>query len=66
MTKRPTIGETIRRQRELSEVSMRQFADMAGIEVIFLDNIPRPHDDGIDLEALLRELADLALARGAS
>ena len=41
MTRRPTIGETIRRQRELSEVSMRQFADMAGISNPYLSQIER-------------------------
>jgi transcriptional regulator with XRE-family HTH domain len=41
MTRRPTIGETIRRQRELSQVSMRQFADMAGISNPYLSQIER-------------------------
>ena len=41
MTRKPSIGETIRRQRELSEVSMRQFADMAGISNPYLSQIER-------------------------
>ena len=41
MTRRPSIGETIRRQRELSQVSMRQFADMAGISNPYLSQIER-------------------------
>ena len=41
MTRRPTIGETIRRQRELHQVSMRQFADMAGISNPYLSQIER-------------------------
>ena len=41
MTRRPSIGETIRRQRELSKVSMRQFADMAGISNPYLSQIER-------------------------
>jgi transcriptional regulator with XRE-family HTH domain len=37
----PSIGEIIRRQRELSKVSMRQFADMAGISNPYLSQIER-------------------------
>jgi transcriptional regulator with XRE-family HTH domain len=37
----PSIGEAIRRQRELSRVSMRQFADMAGISNPYLSQIER-------------------------
>lgn len=36
-----TLGEIIRRQRELSEVSMRQFAEMAGISNPYLSQIER-------------------------
>ena len=39
--KRTSIGETIRKQRELSNVSMRQFADMAGISNPYLSQIER-------------------------
>jgi transcriptional regulator with XRE-family HTH domain len=39
--KPPSIGEIIRRQRELSKVSMRQFADMAGISNPYLSQIER-------------------------
>src|SRR5436190_13386890 len=35
------LGEFIRRQRELSEVSMRQFADMVGISNPYLSQIER-------------------------
>src|SRR5438876_48094 len=35
------LGETIRRQRELSELSMRQFADLAGISNPYLSQIER-------------------------
>jgi transcriptional regulator with XRE-family HTH domain len=37
----PSIGETIRKQRELSNVSMRQFAEMAGISNPYLSQIER-------------------------
>jgi transcriptional regulator with XRE-family HTH domain len=35
------LGEFIRRQRELSEVSMRQFAELAGISNPYLSQIER-------------------------
>jgi transcriptional regulator with XRE-family HTH domain len=35
------LGEFIRRQRELSEVSMRQFADLVGISNPYLSQIER-------------------------
>ena len=35
------LGETIRRQREAHEVSMRQFAEMAGISNPYLSQIER-------------------------
>jgi transcriptional regulator with XRE-family HTH domain len=35
------LGEFIRRQRELSEVSMRQFAELAGISNSYLSQIER-------------------------
>ena len=41
MIRPPSIGETIRRQRELNQVSMRQFADMAGISNPYLSQIER-------------------------
>ena len=37
----PSLGEAIRRQRELSKVSMRQFASMAGISNPYLSQIER-------------------------
>ncbi len=36
-----SLGEIIRRQRELSELSMRQFAGMAGISNPYLSQIER-------------------------
>jgi transcriptional regulator with XRE-family HTH domain len=36
-----TLGEIVRRQRELSELSMRQFAAMAGISNPYLSQIER-------------------------
>jgi transcriptional regulator with XRE-family HTH domain len=36
-----SLGEIIRRQRELSELSMRQFASMAGISNPYLSQIER-------------------------
>jgi transcriptional regulator with XRE-family HTH domain len=35
------LGEFIRRQRELQELSMRQFAEMAGISNPYLSQIER-------------------------
>jgi transcriptional regulator with XRE-family HTH domain len=35
------LGEIIRRQRELAEMSMRQFADLAGISNPYLSQIER-------------------------
>ena len=35
------LGEIIRRQRELSELSMRQFASLAGISNPYLSQIER-------------------------
>ncbi|MDP8943803.1 MAG: helix-turn-helix domain-containing protein [Actinomycetota bacterium] len=37
----PSLGEIIRRQRELSELSMRQFAQMVGISNPYLSQIER-------------------------
>ena len=39
--RRTTLGEIIRRQRELGELSMRQFADMTGISNPYLSQIER-------------------------
>jgi transcriptional regulator with XRE-family HTH domain len=40
--RRPTaLGEIIRHQRELAEMSMRQFADLAGISNPYLSQIER-------------------------
>ena len=36
-----SLGEIIRRQRELAEMSMRQFAEMAGISNPYLSQIER-------------------------
>jgi len=40
-SERPTLGEIIRRQRELNELSMRQFAAMVGISNPYLSQIER-------------------------
>jgi transcriptional regulator with XRE-family HTH domain len=37
----PTLGEIIRRQRELGEMSMRQFAELVGISNPYLSQIER-------------------------
>ena len=41
MSATPTLGEVIRRQRELSRRSMRQFAEAAGISNPYLSQIER-------------------------
>ena len=41
MADRTSLGEIIRRQRELSELSMRQFARMVGISNPYLSQIER-------------------------
>ena len=46
--------------------AVAEFADANGIDVVFLDNVPRPHDPDVDLDALLRELADQAIRHGAA
>lgn len=43
--------------------AVAEFADAHGLEVVFLDNVPRAHDPQVDLDVLLREAADLAIAR---
>ncbi|MEO6866795.1 MAG: 2,3-diphosphoglycerate synthetase, partial [Gaiellales bacterium] len=43
--------------------AVAEFADRSGIRVIFLDNVPRAHDPNVDLDAILRELADQAISR---
>jgi transcriptional regulator with XRE-family HTH domain len=40
-TSPPSLGEFIRRQRELSEMSMREFARLAGISNPYLSQIER-------------------------
>jgi transcriptional regulator with XRE-family HTH domain len=57
------LGEIIRRQRELSELSMRQFADLAGISNPYLSQIERglrePSERVLDaIAATLRVSAD--------
>jgi transcriptional regulator with XRE-family HTH domain len=55
---RPTLGDVIRRQRELQELSLRQLARMAGISNPYLSQIERglrePSDEVVD--ALARTL----------
>lgn len=45
--------------------AVAEAADAAGIDVIFLDNVPRAHDPSVDLDALLRRLADQAVSTAA-
>lgn len=78
LAKREELAEDLKRAKEAGVDAMvveikaaaidavAEFADEAGVDVIFLDNLPRPHDDDVDLEALLRELADVAIARGSA
>lgn len=52
------LGEYIRRQRELNEISMRQFATMAGISNPYLSQIERGHREPSHrvVEAIARSL----------
>jgi transcriptional regulator with XRE-family HTH domain len=52
------LGEIIRQQRELAEMSMRQFADLAGISNPYLSQIERGLRDPSEqvLEALAEQL----------
>jgi transcriptional regulator with XRE-family HTH domain len=52
-----SLGEFIRRQRELSDVSMRQFAELAGISNPYLSQIER----GLRApsEQVLKSIADV-------
>ncbi|MBC7462482.1 MAG: hypothetical protein H7287_14080, partial [Thermoleophilia bacterium] len=43
--------------------AVAEFAVAVGLDVVFLDNVPRPHDTEFDLDTLLRDLADRATAR---
>lgn len=43
--------------------AVAEFADAHGLEVVFLDNVPRPHDPDVDFDTLLRDAADLAISR---
>jgi transcriptional regulator with XRE-family HTH domain len=52
---RTTLGEIIRRQRELGELSMRQFADMVGISNPYMSQIERGLRD--PSEKVLEEIA---------
>ncbi|MCW2950251.1 MAG: cyclic 2,3-diphosphoglycerate-synthetase [Thermoleophilia bacterium] len=42
--------------------AVAEFADAAGMSVVFLDNVPRPHDPDFDLDGLLTQLADRAVS----
>ena len=53
--RRTTLGEIIRRQRELTELSMRQFADMVGISNPYMSQIERGLRD--PSEKVLEEIA---------
>src|SRR5437867_919097 len=54
----PSLGEVIRRQRELNELSMRQFATMAGISNPYLSQIERGLREPSErvIEAIARQL----------
>jgi transcriptional regulator with XRE-family HTH domain len=54
----PTLGEIIRRQRELSAISMRQFAGLVGISNPYLSQIERGLREPSEkvLEAIARNL----------
>jgi transcriptional regulator with XRE-family HTH domain len=52
---RTTLGEIIRRQRELGELSMRQFAGMVGISNPYMSQIERGLRD--PSEKVLEEIA---------
>ena len=59
MADRPaTLGEIIRRQRELTELSMRQFAGMVGISNPYMSQIERGLREPSEkvLEAIARNL----------
>jgi transcriptional regulator with XRE-family HTH domain len=55
---RPSLGEFIRRQRELHELSMRQLSDMVGISNPYLSQIEHGLRDPSDrvLKAIARSL----------
>jgi transcriptional regulator with XRE-family HTH domain len=55
---RPTLGEFIRRQRELHELSMRQLSDMVGISNPYLSQIEHGLREPSDrvLQAIARSL----------
>ncbi len=55
---RTTLGEIIRRQRELTELSMRQFAGMVGISNPYMSQIERGLRDPSEavLEAIAQNL----------
>jgi transcriptional regulator with XRE-family HTH domain len=58
-----TLGEIIRQQRELAEISMRQFAELAGISNPYLSQIERglraPSEQVVDgIAKALRVSAD--------
>jgi cyclic 2,3-diphosphoglycerate synthetase len=43
--------------------AVAEFADTHELDVVFLDNVPRAHEAGDDLDGILRDLADLARDR---
>jgi transcriptional regulator with XRE-family HTH domain len=65
----PALGEIIRQQRELAELSMRQFAEMAGISNPYLSQIERglraPSESVLDAIAGALKLSADALYRQA-
>src|SRR6202521_4836112 len=71
MSKRPasTLGEVIRQQRELAEMSMRQFAEVAGISNPYLSQIERglraPSEQVLDgIANALKVSPDMLSTRG--
>jgi transcriptional regulator with XRE-family HTH domain len=64
-----TLGEIIRRQRELNKLSMRQFADMVGISNPYLSQIERglraPSERVLDAIARSLDLSAEALYKQA-
>jgi transcriptional regulator with XRE-family HTH domain len=65
MSERFSLGEIIRRQRELQQLSMRQFADMAGISNPYLSQIERglraPSERVVDAIARSLDMSSEAL-----
>lgn len=46
--------------------AVAEYAETAGMDVVFLDNVPKPHDPEYDLDAMLCDLAERATAARSS